>query len=62
MLSPAAADQSIHYRGRSIPVVTGSTPLGHAMACLEMLALSYNVPFRRDVLERAARHAIGATA
>ena len=24
------------------------------MACLEMLARYYNVPFRRDVIERAA--------
>ena len=54
-----AGDQAIRYRGRQIPVFTGSGPLGQAMACLEMLARYYNVPFRRDVLERAARHAIG---
>ena len=34
--------------------VTGTGPLGQTMACLEMLARHYNVPFRRDVIERAA--------
>ena len=38
-----------------IAVVTGSGPLGQTMACLEMLARQHNVPFRRDVIERAAR-------
>ena len=40
--------------GQRIPEVTGTGPLGQTMACLEMLARHYNVPFRRDVLERAA--------
>jgi ATP-binding cassette subfamily B protein len=53
---PAAdADPALRLRGRSIAVVTGSGPLGQTMACLEMLALHYNAPFRRDVIERAAR-------
>ena len=34
--------------------VTGTGPLGQTMSCLEMLARYYNVPFRRDVIERAA--------
>ena len=37
-----------------ISEVTGTGPLGQTMACLEMLARHYNVPFRRDVIERAA--------
>ena len=39
---------------RQRPEVTGTGPLGQTMACLEMLARFYNVPFRRDVIERAA--------
>ena len=46
-------EHSGRYRQR-IPEVTGSGPLGQTMACLEMLARHYNVPFRRDVIERAA--------
>ena len=39
---------------QSIFEVTGTGSLGQTMACLEMLARHYNVPFRRDVIERAA--------
>ena len=35
--------------------VTGEGPVGQTMACLEMLARHHNVPFRRDVIERAAK-------
>ena len=38
-----------------VPTVTGVGPLGQTMACLEMLARHHNVPFRRDVIERAAK-------
>ena len=38
-----------------VPTVTGVGPLGQTMACLEMLARFHNVPFRRDVIERAAQ-------
>ncbi len=41
-----------------VPVVTGSGPLAQTMACLEMLAQYHNVPFRRDVVEKAARESI----
>ena len=47
------------YKGKNIPVVTGTQPVGHVMACLDMLARYYNVPFRRDVVERSARHVVG---
>jgi ATP-binding cassette subfamily B protein len=42
-----------------LPVITGVGPQGQAMACLEMLALQYNLPFRRDVIEKATRDQIG---
>jgi len=43
------------WKGKQIPVVTGVGSLEQAMACLEMLARYYNVPFRQDVVERAAK-------
>jgi ATP-binding cassette, subfamily B, bacterial HlyB/CyaB len=46
--------QSIRWRGHTIPVVTGVGSLQQTLACLEMLARGHNVPFRRDVIERAA--------
>lgn len=49
---------SIRWRGRRVPVVTGIGAVEQTMACLEMLALVHNVPFRRDVIERAAREAL----
>ena len=49
------AEPAIGVRGRQrIAEVTGTGPIGQTMACLEMLARYYNVPFRRDVIERAA--------
>ena len=50
--------QSMRWRGRTIPVVTGVGPLQQVLACLEMLARVHNVPFRRDVIERAARETL----
>jgi len=50
-------DQIVH-RGRRIPCVTATGSIGQAMACLEMLARWHNAPFRRDVIERAARSSI----
>ena len=38
-----------------LPVVTGVGPVEQTMACLQMLASSFNVPFRRDVMERICR-------
>ena len=42
-------------RRKQFAQVTGEGPVGQTMACLEMLARHYNVPFRRDVIERAAK-------
>ena len=52
-LQLAEHESSVGGRQR-IPEVTGTGPLGQTMACLEMLARHHNVPFRRDVIERAA--------
>ena len=41
--------------GAKFVEVTGEGPIGQTMACLEMLARHHNVPFRRDVIERAAK-------
>ncbi len=48
----------IYWRGKRVPVVTGIGPLQQTLACLEMLALYYNIPFRRDVILRAAKESI----
>ena len=50
----AVAEHSSVVVRQRITEVTGTGPLGQTMACLEMLARFYNVPFRRDVIERAA--------
>ena len=42
-------------RRKKFVQVTGEGPVGQTMACLEMLARHHNVPFRRDVIERAAK-------
>jgi len=55
----AAAAGVPRLRGRLIPEVTASGPLGQTMACLEMLALYYQAPFRRDVIEQAAKDNLG---
>ena len=35
-----------------LPVVTGIGPVEQSMACLQMLAMYFNIPFRRDIMER----------
>ena len=54
----AESTEPIKWRGRSVPVVTGVGPVKQASACLEMLALVHNVPFRRDIIERASRESL----
>lgn len=51
---PSVSESSLKSTRSRIVEVTGSGPVGQTMACLEMLARYHNVPFRRDVLERAA--------
>ena len=53
-----SASEVRRFRGRSVPVVTGVGGQKHAMACLNV-ALFYNVPFRRDVMERSVRQSLG---
>ena len=50
----AVAEHSSVVVRQRITEVTGTGPLGQTLACLEMLARYYNVPFRSDVIERAA--------
>ena len=54
-LTDSDSSPGLRLNGRSIPVVTGVGPVQQSLACLEMLALIYGVPFRRDVVERACR-------
>ena len=50
---------TLSWKGRKIPVITGVGPVEQAMACLEMLARFHTVPFRKDVIERAAKQVLG---
>ncbi|WP_398332932.1 peptidase domain-containing ABC transporter [Vulcanococcus sp.] len=61
-LTDLQVDQVPRLRGRVIPEVTAAGPLGQTMACLEMLAIYHQAPFRRDVLERAAMDGLGSRA
>ena len=54
-LNPYAGEGSSSSRRKKFVQVTGEGPVGQTMACLEMLARHHNVPFRRDVIERAAK-------
>lgn len=54
-----AGQTTLSWKGRKIPVITGVGPLEQAMACLEMLARFHTVPFRKDVIERAAKQLLG---
>ena len=56
VLPELTSDREQGQKARQVvPTVTGFGPLGQTMACLEMLARHHNVPFRRDVIERAAQ-------
>ena len=54
-LTEHLGEGSISPRRKKFVQVTGEGPVGQTMACLEMLARHHNVPFRRDVIERAAK-------
>ena len=49
------SSEASSLRRKKFVQVTGEGPVGQTMACLEMLARHHNVPFRRDVIERAAK-------
>ena len=51
-------ESSFYYKGTKIPCVTGSTDQEIVMACLEMLSIYFNVPFRKDVLDRAVAQSL----
>lgn len=52
------SSDSFRWKGKVVPVVTGIGPLEQTLSCLQMLSLVYNVPFRRDVIERAAKESL----
>ena len=54
-LSQSTITGSSAPRRKHFAQVTGEGPVGQTMACLEMLARHHNVPFRRDIIERAAK-------
>ena len=54
-LPPYKTAGSSPLHRKQVVQVTGDGPVGQTMACLEMLARHHNVPFRRDVIERAAK-------
>ena len=54
----SSVPQTTNFKGRRLPVVSGVGPIGQALACLEMLCLFYNVPFRRDVLTKACQESL----
>jgi len=53
-----AIGNSLKFKGKNIPIVTGIGPVQQTLACLEMLARYYNVPFRSDILERACKDSV----
>ena len=54
-LTQSSSKEAPSPRRKQLVEVTGEGPVGQTMACLEMLARHHNVPFRRDVIERAAK-------
>ena len=64
-LAPTAATANLDVSGEQrfqlnsdlarLPVFTGVGPVEQTMACLQMLAASFNIPFRHDVMERICR-------
>ena len=54
-LKEQPGEEVTSLRRKKFIQVTGEGPVGQTMACLEMLARHHNVPFRRDVIERAAK-------
>ena len=57
-VSDESHSANFSWRGRKIPLIHGYGPLEQTLACLQMVALFHNVPFRKDVIERSAREAI----
>ena len=55
ILNEQHSEGASSLRRKKFVEVTGEGPIGQTMACLEMLARHHNVPFRRDVIERAAK-------
>ena len=59
LTTASSTDQpSFNWRGKKIPFVEGVTSLEQTLACLEMLTKYYNVPFRKDIIERVAKESV----
>ena len=58
--APDSADNgepsSFVWKNKQIPVITGVGPVESLISCLDMLCKFHKVPFRRDIVERAAVH------
>ena len=52
LAGPTSEGSGLGNRLERLPVRTGVGPNAQALACLEMLAAFYSMPFRRDVMER----------
>lgn len=44
-----------YHKNKKVPISLGIGANEQTLACLDMLAKYYNIPFRRDVIERAVR-------
>ena len=61
LVNNSSNEKPFIYRGKKLPVFTGTGPLQESIAVLSMISRFYNVPFRRDIVERAARDALRVT-
>ena len=51
-------DDDFIFKGKRIPVVCGTGDLEEVVAVLSMFTSYFNVPFRKDIVERAARESL----
>ena len=56
--SQSTSESNFYFQGVKIPCVTGYTQQECTMACLEMLSIYFNAPFRKDVLDRAVSESL----
>ena len=63
--APDSADNgepsSFVWKNKQIPVITGVGPVESLIYCFDMLCKFHKVPFRRDIVERAAAHHFAPT-
>ena len=56
--TPSSDTKPLIWKGSRVPFVAGSGSLEETISCLEMLSIFHNVPFRRDVIVRAAKQSL----